>query len=205
VKKNIFPTPVYVGNVDKRHIDHELSLINLHTQVQRVGIFSNQIWACDVMTGHNTNLTKEKDAWVAAFKQAIEPCVTEYIMSIRESSKEFKYFFDIPWINIYQKHDYQEQHHHAGGEDGIGNVLSYAYMHKLPENGGRFFFVNNNSYANYVGQASCFVKTADLRYYPDVQEGSIVIFPSWLSHMVEPNRSEEERITISGNIYFLEK
>ena len=37
-------------------------------------------------------------------------------------------------------------------------------------------------------------------YYPDVEEGTIIIFPSYLYHGVSPQKSEDERITIVCNI-----
>ena len=203
LKIDIFSTPIYVGEVaDKNLINYELSLIDTHKLVRRVDDHLPE-WACNVQTGHEyEDGNTDDDLWVKVFKKAIEPNVTDYINSIRDVRIEFQYHFDTPWLNIYQKGDYQEMHQHAGGVDGIGNVLSYAYMHKLPDNGGRFFFGNTRDYANYIGQATSVVRTSDMRYYPEATEGYIIIFPAWLHHMVEPNRGDEERVTISGNIYF---
>ena len=48
---------------------------------------------------------------------------------------------------------------------------------------------------------------ATIRYRADqvvvgVANGTLVIFPSWLQHSVDANRSDEERISISFNILF---
>ena len=32
--------------------------------------------------------------------------------------------------------------------------------------------------------------------------GRLIIFPSWLKHEVEPNMSNENRISLSGNFYY---
>ncbi|NBW70846.1 MAG: hypothetical protein EBR32_05505, partial [Bacteroidetes bacterium] len=37
------------------------------------------------------------------------------------------------------------------------------------------------------------------------EEGSIVIFPSYLPHLVEPNNHDDERISISFNVIALPK
>ena len=39
----------------------------------------------------------------------------------------------------------------------------------------------------------------ELRYV-NITEGLFLLFPSYLEHFVEPNRSKEERITISFNV-----
>jgi len=35
-----------------------------------------------------------------------------------------------------------------------------------------------------------------------VADGTLLVFPSWLHHSVDPNRSGEERISVSFNIMF---
>jgi predicted 2-oxoglutarate/Fe(II)-dependent dioxygenase YbiX len=40
----------------------------------------------------------------------------------------------------------------------------------------------------------------DLLYSVDVEEGDIIIFPSTLEHLVQPQTTDESRITISFNI-----
>ncbi len=35
-----------------------------------------------------------------------------------------------------------------------------------------------------------------------VEEGTMVIFPAWLAHSVDPNRSDRERISVSFNVMF---
>ena len=57
------------------------------------------------------------------------------------------------------------------------------------------------------------VNTApDMRYYNDANthhwfapvENTLIMFPAWLEHDVEPNQSQEERISISFNIFDVE-
>ena len=37
-------------------------------------------------------------------------------------------------------------------------------------------------------------------WFPDVKEGDIIIFPSWLRHMVSAQETTEHRITLAFNI-----
>jgi hypothetical protein len=39
----------------------------------------------------------------------------------------------------------------------------------------------------------------DIDYQPELREGQIIVFPSFLEHMVLPN---DDNVTISGNIRF---
>ena len=36
--------------------------------------------------------------------------------------------------------------------------------------------------------------------YPDVEEGDLLVFPSFLTHQATYNSSDERRVTVSGNI-----
>lgn len=103
----------------------------------------------------------------------------------------------IPWVNINNKGDYNKRHSHA---DGI-NLLSGVYYVKVPENSGDIIF--------HDPRPSAIHYMAGMRYYGQgkmqsckipVKENRLLYFPSWLEHEVEPNNTDEDRISISFNL-----
>jgi uncharacterized protein (TIGR02466 family) len=95
------------------------------------------------------------------------------------------------WINFYNKGDFQYPHHHAG------STVSGIYYYQTNGEDGRVIFENPNPYL-------------DLHLFPgshgftklgiDPKPGRLILFPSWLRHGVEINKTDHERISISFNI-----
>ena len=102
-----------------------------------------------------------------------------------------KLFLDNAWLNINKYGDYNEVHVHPY------SVLSMVFYIKTNENTGNINFYNPAEVdafgitGSYDGAYSIF------SIIPNV--GDLIIFPSYLRHFVEPNKSEEERISISAN------
>ena len=105
-------------------------------------------------------------------------------------NKDCPFYNDEPWINIQQQNEFLPIHKHDG-------ILSYSIWVRFPniENTGKFYsfqFV----YSSVVGNT----------YEYDLQlskkdEGTILLFPSLLNHIVSPfHSSDEKRISVSGNI-----
>lgn len=106
------------------------------------------------------------------------------------------------WANINRKHCYNVDHAHQG------SLLSAVFYVKVPENSGRITFLNPNALLmeSYL-QGKNLNVNYDSVYYAlssiftvKPKENSLIIFPSWLTHRVEPNGSDEDRISISFNL-----
>jgi len=114
------------------------------------------------------------------------------------------------WVNFQKKHEYNPIHSHSG-------ILSWVIWYQIPydiekekyggpgqkEEGlphGQFHFYCSNGGSGIGNQSNIlgFPLDVDLKW-----NGTIALFPSNLNHQVFPfYTSNEERITIAGNIYF---
>lgn len=99
------------------------------------------------------------------------------------------------WVTIYPPGTYVPEHIHSN------SMLSGIFYANVPENAGNLIFKDPSAVA----------KTMYIRHYLDfptvptvythvVEAGQMVIFPSWLPHMTEVNRSQDDRIMVSFNI-----
>ena len=104
------------------------------------------------------------------------------------------------WYNVYQDGEYQEFHDHLGTTI---NPIHFAFIHFLsydkeehqpPEFLDPLKFVRHSSLellTNRCGEV----------YVPDIEEGDLLMFPSYLQHCVPPGKkTNKPRITISFNI-----
>ena len=92
------------------------------------------------------------------------------------------------WKNVYSKHDYQDVHIHPNCQwSFVIYVDTYSKTSFL-----------NPSMKDIQNQIGNQVVQFPLDYKPNLGPGSIIIFPSFLFHMVN---SGVEGTTLSGNIY----
>ena len=108
-----------------------------------------------------------------------------------------------PWLNINSKGNFNPPHAHPG------NDYSGVYYASFPENSGFIHFVdprpqhrfsspNPKSKENENWYRSDNPYDTSLFTYK-IKEGKIVIFPSWLTHYVDPNPTDSLRISIPFN------
>ena len=93
------------------------------------------------------------------------------------------------WSQIYSKLMNHSAHNHTGfnldNDRKLDALLSWVHFLKVPEQ-------------------KCFKFTdseGNNSFYPDEQNsGDIIYFPSWAYHEIDPNRSDDLRVVIAGNI-----
>ena len=111
------------------------------------------------------------------------------------------------WGSKYTKGHYQGIHNHVDN----GELFSFVYFAKYdPSKDADLVFVKDMTMANANGYLTKEMNEyKELEYHPafsnhvslDVKEGDLVIFPSYLDHFVDEQKTEGPRITIAGNLY----
>lgn len=99
------------------------------------------------------------------------------------------------WFNINNREGYNKRHTHPG------SFFSAVFYVKAPTNCGDIVFLRPDSLVDYWLRT--YFKENDVFYSHSTytpKENSLIIFPSWLMHGVEPNQTDENRISIAFNI-----
>lgn len=111
-------------------------------------------------------------------------------------SKPLKEITSNMWININKKGDYNGIHDHSPYE---GTALSGVFYVQVPENSGKIKLYDPRQ---FITSAPDMVYYNDRNTYHffDPMPNMLIIFPAWLKHEVEPNQSDEDRISIAFNI-----
>lgn len=130
------------------------------------------------------------------FFEAIKLNVENFFQSL-EPSVNYHISCDEVWLNVYEKNGYQEIHDHAFPN----RSFSCAYMLELPEDqpAGLIFENTNFPIIQSTGINRIFDAFNYEKFIPNLTEGMLVIFPSWIKHYVLPNNSDSRRTTISAN------
>ena len=101
------------------------------------------------------------------------------------------------WCNINYYGSFNKPHTHSG------SILSGVYYIKVPKNSGNLIFEHNP-----LSTATTYQNIKNYNQYNSStwtcipKENLCILFPSYLSHYVEPNLNKKERISISFNYEF---
>ena len=99
------------------------------------------------------------------------------------------------WVNEYGYKDFQEPHIHGQSD------LSFVIFKEIEKEKNRLSFF---SPAYELIQTRDFWEDDAVSIERNIDcgatQGQMVIFPSFIRHMVYPNQSDEKRITYSGNV-----
>ena len=101
------------------------------------------------------------------------------------------------WFNINRYKDYNDPHNHPNC------AFSGVYYVSIPNKGGNTVFENPlidvMSFANYGLSFNKWNSYNSSIVWKKAKDNLLFIFPSWLKHRVDPNYSNEDRISISFN------
>jgi hypothetical protein len=120
----------------------------------------------------------------------------------------YKIAIDEIWYNCYVDGEYQESHDHLSHPNSLRDSAHFSCVHFLSFDPTRHKAVRFHDPIEQIRSTSyefgC--NNNSSRYYPNIQEGDFIMFPSYLMHSVEPSPStlDYPRITISMNIRVLE-
>lgn len=173
---SLFETPLHI-------IDCDLDVSALYSQIKS--------FQFQVETVHLSNAGGYQGHYFD--NQQLKDCIRKNVPK-REDKPLLD--FDIQlWVNVNGKGHWNDVHNHV--DNGV--MLSGIFYVKCPENSGaiRFYDTRSNVSRNYT------------KYYEE-ERGSymriqphnnlMLFFPPWLLHLVEPNQSEQERVSIAFNI-----
>ena len=140
----------------------------------------------DLNVGQNVFLELAKE---------IETNFVKYINSIPLYNK---FFISSMWGNLTGYKDYNIAHTHGN------SVISGVYYLKTPPNCGRICFYNPaHEGIDYLWEYCIkkFTIQNSSSWKIGVEDGDLLLFPSWLKHSVEPNLNKKEhRMSLAFNI-----
>lgn len=182
----LFPQFYYHGEVEK----HQQLKDKLLSELTVDKLSQPKEWNCSVQSSFETDNNFSWDY----FYECIKPNLLDMHQQL-QGNPLTQLIMTEAWLNQYKRGDSQEVHTHIGGDDC---TFSCAYFAQYAKNDARFIFYDPDQ-TKHLGNYSKHYKGVLNTWFPDVQEGDIIIFPSWLHHQVEPHRSDTTRITVSAN------
>jgi uncharacterized protein (TIGR02466 family) len=97
------------------------------------------------------------------------------------------------WVQSHKRGEMLHVHDHGGV------ILACVYYVKAPEDSGDLLLIDPRGAVNWDWESDGFDGAKYKRIKP--KEGKLVIFPGYVLHAVDPNNSNEERVSIAINIH----
>lgn len=111
-----------------------------------------------------------------------------------EYYKIFDKIFDHPWKgtfscwhNVIKNGEYQETHHHLPAYYSAIHFLKFDHFEHLSP-----VFYDPNRLVNH--------QYTSQKFSPEIEEGDVIIFPSYLEHFVPGKNYKTHRVTVSFNL-----
>jgi uncharacterized protein (TIGR02466 family) len=130
-----------------------------------------------------------------------DPLMKNFINEINRQDALPKIRLTNSWININGPGSYNMPHTHPESD------YSFVWYLKTSENCGNIVFqhpndFNNDKFYRLAKKDISNEYNASQTYFFNPKDTMCYFFPSYLTHWVEENVSEENRISISGNVIF---
>lgn len=192
-KITIFKTSIYSGilkDIDNILLEKEIENIYLNDPIKAKGVKKSNEggWQSDLMSIDDYKMCPEIQKVFENLAKFTSQVAREWELGTDTID------FTGAWVNINAKNQFNWPHIHTG------NTLSMVYYVRCNDNSGNLVFERPDPLK------LCFVnktvnENTNTAYTFSPVPGSFVIFPSYLSHYVTPNYSDDYRISIALNAY----
>ena len=183
--------PVSIAHVDNVISEKENNiLVKEILKIKKNNLKGGANWASNVYNTHTTFDLRKNNKFNNLCNKVIEHVD---VFSERLGSS-YSHKINSSWFNCYDKNDYQEYHEHNK------SIFSAVYFFKAPKGSGNLIFKDpkepdmfplENFKYNELSFQQC--------EYPPI-ERRLIIFRSYLSHMVKPGNNISPRITAAFNL-----
>ena len=187
----LFPTPVYIADIKHPTLNQDLERDIIAWSKEDKGITRT-----NVKGWHSATNMHERPEFKNLVNMLYACQKTVYEQEYYESEP----FLGNMWANINPPGGMNRAHQHPN------SLWSGVYWIKTPKNCGQLKIDDPRSVACMIRPRQKDIKKPDRLWRETHYEpiaGRVIMFPSWLMHAVDPNESNDIRISVSFN--FLQK
>jgi len=180
----LFPTPVVFSTIDREFTKEELKF------------FKKTAKATHKNEGNVTSLNRYivNEPEMATIKAEIETAVNYYMDTIILAKPEIKAYITQSWLNFTSENEYHHKHEHPN------SFLSGVYYIDADEENDKITFVKGG-YKQIKLMPSEWNYWNSETWWLSVKTGSIVIFPSYLTHYVQQKAGNNIRCSLAFNTF----
>jgi len=182
--EGLFPTPVYINNIDRDFTEQELQFVN----DQQNNCVKNE---GNIYTEDNYILNRKEFKNIKIF---LEDCCKDYLEKIICPENNIELYITQSWLNYTKENQFHHKHSHPNSV--VSGVL--------------YFNCNKDSIKFYNSNINHTIKPLIKNYnfwnsetwtFP-AKTGELFMFPSSLNHGVDIKKENNIRISLSFNTFY---
>ena len=180
----IFPTPIYISNIDRELTNKELSFIDK----TKLDVFKNE-----GNTTSNDNYILNNKAF-KNIKEELDLTIQDYFDKIISPANNIKPYITQSWLNYTETNQYHHKHTHSN------SLVSGVFYINCDEQFDKIKFFNDTYKAIKPEVKQWNIWNSESWWF-SVKTGDIILFPSSLIHMVETKQGDNTRISLAFNVF----
>ena len=180
----IFPTPVYISELDRKLTPLELKFVDKHKKdfYKNVGN----------ITSNNNYILNEKP--FLNIKKELNLRVQDYFNKVISPANKITPYITQSWLNYTETTQYHHKHTHPNSLlSGVFYINCHEELDKI-----KFFKEDYKTIKLEVKDWNLYNSET---WWFTVKTGNIIMFPSSLTHMVETKEGTNTRISLAFNVF----
>ena len=208
-KQDIFSTPLWISNREDNG-EFNKNVANLvykfRDNATNAGLVSDSWNEFEKSSSQEdfknkgiTSFYSDNLATNPEWKQVVVDLLDQAKQTIRS---EFGLGMENMWTTVYPQEGFIPKHTHPG------STISGVYYVKAAPQCGNIEFEDPSwalKQSIYFSNSANHTIPNSPQFWVEPQPGRMILFPSYLPHSTKPNKSGEDRIILSFNLYFLDK
>ena len=186
VIENLFPTPIYMTNIDRPFTKQELQFVD------------NQKNKCSKNSG-NINT---KDNYILNrkefknIKKFLDKHCKEYLDTVICPKDNIELYITQSWLNYTETNQYHHKHAHPN------SVVSGVLYFDSDVKNDKILFSSNKGYQQISPEIKDFNLWNSETWFFPVETGDLFMFPSSTTHQVETKKGTNTRISLAFNTFY---
>jgi uncharacterized protein (TIGR02466 family) len=184
--ENLFPTPIYMLNIDRTFTKQELQFVDN----QKNKCTNNQ---GNINTKDNYILNRKE---FKNIKKFLDKHCKDYLDTIICPKNNIELYITQSWLNYTEENQYHHIHAHPN------SVVSGVLYFDCDKENDKILFSSNKGYQQIKPEIKDFNIWNSETWWFALETGQLVMFPSSTTHQVETKKGTNTRISLAFNTFY---
>jgi uncharacterized protein (TIGR02466 family) len=185
---NLFPTPIYMTNIDREFTKKELNFVK-----DQKNHCSNNEGSISTIDNYILNRPEFKK-----IKKFIEDCCQDYLEKIICPKNDIKLYVTQSWLNYIEEKQYLHKHEHPN------SIVSGVLWLNSDKKNDNIHFYDGKGYQQICPliEDTKFNTWNSPSWWFAVETGQLAMFPSSTTHQVKTKKGNNTRVSLAFNTFY---
>tara|TARA_R100001440_G_scaffold4207_1_gene9726 strand:- start:330 stop:950 length:621 start_codon:yes stop_codon:yes gene_type:complete len=182
---NIFPTPIYMTNIDRPFTKQELNFVDKqknHHNKNEGNIYTKDSYILNKKEFKN-------------IKKFLEQCCEDYLKKIICPKNNLELYITQSWLNYTEENQYHHKHAHPN------SVVSGVLYFNCDKNNDKIKFSSPKGYEQIKPDVLEYNLWNSETWWFSLETGQLIMFPSSTTHQVDIKKGSNTRVSLAFNTF----